>query len=143
MTGKNVRVTIHWERIIFLVLISWCVIIFAVWWFRRPMSYQDFTTHSQSYFAQVADACDALRIQSAPGPAKRQIKGDDPALPLIIRQMKGAFVEIDATHVDITLRDGRAGWGVVWDRNQFDKTLWELTARGADARQVVFSRKKV
>jgi hypothetical protein len=140
MTNRNIRVTIHWERLILLILACWCVIGVAVWWWHRPMSYYAFTNQSQSYFARVADDCENLRAQTIPGAAKRKMNGSDPTLSSSIRELKCKSVEVDIARVKIIMRDGRAPWGILWDRSAYDKSLWELTVQSLDAKKIMFSR---
>jgi hypothetical protein len=110
----------------------------------RFSSYGRFMKHDQAYYAQVATACDELRVKIPTSFTNGQvIQGDNESLPTILRQLNANKIEIETNRVSIMVHDSRLGFGIVWEPSNYDNVdaPWVLQTYAEDIRKVVYSGK--
>ena len=124
----------------------------------RSTSYRNFTSQNQSYYAQVGESCSHLLAQLPPSSTNKakewKIKGDDPTLPTILRNLHATRIRVIAGFMDgtnsyaggvsIAFGVSRAGWAIVWERNDYGNgnTPWELYVSDEGGQKIVFSTKE-
>jgi hypothetical protein len=118
---------------------AWCYVV----WFRSPMAnYGRFLSHSSEYYAEVSRACSELikNDRSETG-AVQGISGNSEQLPPVLRGLYADAFEVQTNRVFISVGAGRAGYGIIWEQNTLDPSVWELKTDAEGLVHVVYSRK--
>ena len=107
-------------------------------------SYRSFMRRSQHYYAQVADACDAMLSQSSSNNvAPRKISGDDGSVPSALRKLHPLYIYASKNSVGVRIGVGRGSYWIVWHQDDSTMSLWELETNAEGTRRVLYARTKL
>ncbi|MGO8930220.1 MAG: hypothetical protein ACLQU3_25405 [Limisphaerales bacterium] len=101
-----------------------------------------FMGQKDTYYAQMAAACDEL-IKGT-GPMPREIREDSrQMLPAIIRELKPYRVIVQTNCVIVRVGAGLGGYRIFWCPDDTDITVWQLKIAAGDSRsrRILFSRR--
>ena len=105
--------------------------------------YWRFSWRSQTYYLQVAQACDALILKN--GPSRNEIRGQATEhLPMILRDLKPSYVIIDTNYVMLRIGGGQMSHAIIWGCVPPDLHPWQLYLGGGDrpGNVVLFQKSK-
>jgi hypothetical protein len=137
-------------RYVAKVVIPICAIVLwlssCVEWPNR----EDFSNRGKAYYAALAQACSGLLSQTNQIGGVQSLAGDDKSLPKILLELHATTIEVhrdylvgtnNNPHVTIIFGEGRAGYGVIWEQNDYGKGYrpWELSIAGDFEPAVLFS----
>jgi hypothetical protein len=108
---------------------------------NSPPSYLSFSRHrNQKYYSRFADACDELLSRVKFGTTNEiRLTGDDPLLPPILQKMHSTYVNVSTNRVWLVV-DTAAGYGVVWETNEFGPPAWQLIIHSEAGPIIVFEK---
>ena len=125
---------------------------------ERSAGYRDFLNHDQSYYTQVAEACNNLLARLPPGSTNKaaewKIRGDDTSLRPILRELHATQIRVLSSFIDgtnyyaggVSMAFGvsKDGWAIVWERNDYGNgnTPWELYLSDEGGQKIVFSTRE-
>ena len=93
-----------------------------------------------AYYSNYADACDELLSRVAiPESNSYRMRGNDSRLPHLLVEMNASYVEIATNRVWLVV-DRAAGYGIVWEPDDFDPKIWRLTIFGDAPPKCLFAR---
>jgi hypothetical protein len=97
----------------------------------NPPSYIAFSRHRKAdYYSRIADACEALVSKmGAQQTNGLRLRGDDPTLPQILRDLKSKDIAVFTNRVNVFV-DTEARYAVGWERDEVNPNLWRLLAYG-------------
>jgi hypothetical protein len=109
---------------------------------NSPPSYWSFSRHrSQKYYSRFADACDELLSRVKFGTTNEiRLAGNDPLLPPVLQKMHSTFIDVGTNRVNLVVYTA-AGYGVVWETNEFSPPAWQLIVRSEAEPVIVYERK--
>jgi hypothetical protein len=107
----------------------------------RGTSYLAFTQgRSETYYSNLARACDQLILTLQPGSTPVRIRGDDPRLPPLLQEMRATQVEVSKSRVWLVMEVQR--YGLAWEEDDYETNTWKLAAGGEAGPIPLYSRKK-
>lgn len=106
-------------------------------------SYRSFMSQNQAYYADIVSASeDFLATNAALPMPRRRIRGDDMALPQVIRDLHPAYVYADTNTLGIRIGTGRGSYWVCLYPSPSDASLWELGTSAEGMRRALYSDKR-
>jgi hypothetical protein len=128
-----------------------CLVLGLAILYGLPPTYFGFMSHSQSYYATLATACDHL-IETTPHNAANAsvwpgfvvIPGNAESLPAAIRRLHANKVVVGTNRVAIVIGSPRLGFGIVWQPTEYSVTSvrWDLATSAESLSRVVYSTNK-
>jgi hypothetical protein len=107
-------------------------------------SYRSFMGRSQTYYVEIADACDQLAAKSSVDVQHGQkMKGDEPSLPQILRDLRPKHLVVGTNGVGIRIGAGRGSYTISWAPNNYTPTRWELVTDAEGTTRILFASIRV
>lgn len=96
----------------------------GLFWSAQNWSYTRFCWRSQTYYAQVAAACEQLRV--APEPLPRKLKrGELRSLPPVLHDLDITYMIVDTNMVMMLIGGGLTSGQIIWKLSD-DSSCWNL-----------------
>lgn len=107
---------------------------------QRHWGHRKFLGRDQTYYAQVAEACDSLRKAQTIAPdAFVTMSGSEKSIPRIIRDLDPGKIIITQNAVTILVGQGRPTFGITWKQDDSSGTnLWTLSTAVEGDSKVVY-----
>jgi len=106
----------------------------------KPKQFRFVENNDQKYFADLARACDVVKMQNPLGTNDFVlIGGTNASLPKIIRDLKPSRITVASNHTHITVGNSRMGFGISWKLDETKTNCWTMSANGEGGSQVVYS----
>jgi hypothetical protein len=125
--------------------------LFAFW--LCPYRYLRFMHRDTAYYTQVAHACDVIKQQHPVSPYDSvtlssglvlpytlKLSGGDPSLPKIIRALHANPILVSTNRVwmKVAAEWGRAGFGLIWEREEMVTNNWALSTAAEGLSKTVY-----
>ncbi len=119
------------------------MIIFVQLPFLKKLPYRRFMKHDQVYYAELARACELVRQQHPAGVDPwRELLGNDPVLPEIIRQLHADNVRVYPKRLWIGVGNDADSFAVLWEPDEVHTNTWLLMSDAYGVEKLLYSQEQ-
>ena len=106
----------------------------------RQWAHRRFLGRDQSYYAQVADACESLRkTRTFANDEYVTMSGSEESIPKVIRDLHPGKIIISQAGVSILVGQGRPDFGITWRQDDaYGTNQWTLSIGNEGGSKVVY-----